>query len=96
MQYLLMKYLEIPASGTLMFAERIQELSDLGFVDKHHYIAVTPENFQEHMTYYLKGAGRSEVEQIARAGYDLVRSSHCWEQRIRVLLNGVAELLSPK
>ena len=96
MQYLLMKYLEIPASGTLMFSERIQDLSDLGFVDEHHYVAVTPENFQERMIYYLKGAGRSEGEQIARAGYDLVRGSHCWEQRIRLLLNGVAELLSPK
>ena len=96
MQYLLMKYLEIPASGTLMFAEGIRDLSALGFVDGHHYLAVTPENFEERMIYYLKGDGRSEGERIARAGRDLVRSSHSWQHRIRLLLDTVAGLLSPK
>ena len=96
MQYLLMKYLEIPASGNLMFAEKIRDLSALGFVDEHHYLAVTPENFEERMIYYLKGDGRSEGERIARAGRDLVRSSHCWQHRIRLLLDTVAALLSPK
>lgn len=91
MHYTLMKYFEIPASGTLLFGETTPELEALGFVDAEHYVAVTPENYQERMLYYLKGEGIEAGVRIARQGSVFVRSEHTWEKRIAEFLKTLSE-----
>ena len=82
MHYLLMKYFEIPAAGALLFAERHPEFESLGFVDGVHYVAVSSDNYQDKMIFYLKGPGQNEASKIARSGYEFVRSNHTWEKRV--------------
>jgi|GEM_PF-447766 len=93
MHYLLMKYFEIPAAGTLLFAEHIPDLDSLGFIAGVHYVAVTPDDFSERMRYFLKGAGVAEGERIRRAGHTFVHERHTWPRRINGFLIEVQGLL---
>jgi hypothetical protein len=93
MQYLLMKYFEIPASGALLFAEQIPYLDAMGFKDGEHYISVTPDNFRERMTHYLNGSYYAEGEVIAKNGHDFVHAHHTWKGRIKIFTTQVKDLI---
>lgn len=93
MRYLLMKFFEIPASGALLFAERIPDLDKLGFIAGEHYVAVNSDDFSERMQFYLKGAGMADAERIRRAGYAFVHTHHTWERRIQTFLGEVQRVL---
>ncbi len=93
MRYTLMKYFEIPASGALLFAEATSELDALGFRDGEHYVAVTPENYQDRIRFYLLGEGRAEGERIRVAGHVFVHAYHTWQWRIAHFLPQVEALI---
>lgn len=93
MNYVLMKYFEIPAAGALLFGERTVELDCLGFVDGDNYIAVTPDNFAERMQACLKGADRDLGEVVRQRGMEFVRENHTWEKRIVGFLEDVRQVL---
>jgi hypothetical protein len=90
--YTLAKYFEIPACGTVLFAEPTSDLEGLGFRDGENFVAVTPENFKDKMEYYLLGA-REEMERLAEAGASLVHGRHTWQQRLSELLPAIAKHL---
>ncbi len=93
-QYTLAKYFEIPACGTVLFAEPTPDLIDLGFRDGENFVAVTPEDFAEKMEHYLLGP-QDEIDRLSQAGAALVRERHTWEKRITDLLPDLARSLSP-
>lgn len=82
MDYTLMKYFEIPATGALLFAERTALYDALGFIDGIHYIAVTPDDFMEKMNLYLSPNYSNAVNKIACAGMNFILENHTWENRI--------------
>ncbi len=81
-RYTLMKYFEIPASGTLMFAESTPELCALGFQDGVHFVAVDESNFAQRISYFTSKAGRAEGELIRLCGQKFVAESQIWKRRI--------------
>jgi hypothetical protein len=91
--YTFAKYFEIPACGTLLFAEPTRDLEELGFRDGENFVAVTPENFATRMEHYLLKVPRSEVARLCQAGVELVHGRHTWKHRIDELLPAVARHL---
>lgn len=91
--YTLMKYFEIPACGTLLFAEATPDLPDLGFQDGQHYVAVDRDNFRDKIEYYLLEAPAEETARIARQGQELVHRRHSWAQRLDDLFGQLRDIL---
>jgi len=92
MQYTLMKYFEIPATGALLFGERTPDLEKLGYMDGINFIEVTPENYAEKIEYYLLGDGRKDFETIRKAGYRLATEVNTWEKRVQAFLDDLNKL----
>jgi hypothetical protein len=86
MHYTLMKYFEIPAAGTLLFAEKTDLYEAMGFEDGVHYVAVTPNDFREKITLYLSKNYNDVVEKIVENGVDFIMKNHTWDLRIKVFL----------
>lgn len=86
MHYTLMKYFEIPAAGTLLFAEKTALYEAMGFVDGIHYVAVTPEDFREKITLYLSKNYNDVVEKIVENANDFIMKHHTWDLRIEAFL----------
>ncbi|MBW1917874.1 MAG: glycosyltransferase family 1 protein [Deltaproteobacteria bacterium] len=94
-QYTLMKYFEIPACGTLLFAEPTPDLEALGFRDGENFVAVNPDNFIEKMEHYLIAAPE-EMVRISQAGVELINQRHTWEKRVTGLVRAIARHLKTK
>ncbi|MGV6809503.1 MAG: glycosyltransferase [bacterium] len=92
MQYTLMKYFEIPASGALLFAEETADLKKLGFRDHIHYIKVTPDNFQQKMLHYLNPNKQPLAEDVRQTGMKFVQEKHNWSVRIETFLEDLSAL----
>jgi spore maturation protein CgeB len=81
-----MKYFEIPACETLLFAEATEPLPALGFRDGENFVAVTPEDFSEKFRHYLREVPAETVERMTRAGRELILAHHTWTIRAGELL----------
>lgn len=68
------KYIEIPAAGSVVFAEYHKDYEDLGFKDYESCVYVDRGNFEERVRAFLNAPG--EYEHIARAGYELVKNNY--------------------
>ncbi len=82
MKYTLMKYFEIPATGTLLFAEKTVLYEQLGFEDGIHYVAVNNENYKEKINSYLSKSYVDVVYKITENAKYFIHSHHTWNSRI--------------
>ena len=64
--YVVPKYLEIPMSGCLCFAQYNQEYEDLGFKDGEHYIRVDKNNIEKKIKDFLNNV--NDYQTIADSG----------------------------
>lgn len=87
--YTLMKYFEIPATGTLLFAEKTDLYGSLGFIDGKHYVAIRPDNFADEINLYLSKEYSEIANQIAFDGMHFVLKNHTWEKRITDFINQI-------
>ncbi len=94
--YPVAKYFEIPACGTLLFAEDTSFLDKFGYVDGENFVKVSPENFSEKINYYLREMHPSDRENIASRGRELVLSRHTWQHRIPAIIEGLQVVLNGK
>jgi hypothetical protein len=85
-RFTVMKYFEIPACGTLLFAEPTDATAALGFRDGENFVAVTPADFRDKFHYYLRQASDEAVARISWAGRQLIESRHTWDVRATELL----------
>jgi hypothetical protein len=92
-RYTLMKFFEIPASGTLMFAESTPELCALGFQDGVHFVAVNESNFAERIRHFTSNDGRTQGELIRLQGQRFVLENHIWQKRMPTFIDQVNALL---
>lgn len=76
--YVVAKYFEIPATGSLLLADASvgEHFGRLGFIDGVHYVSVTSENLEERLAYVLDERHREEVDEIRRVGQALVWQRH--------------------
>lgn len=91
--YTAAKYYEIPACGTLLFAEKTDLLDEFGYIDGVNYVAVTPENFKDKFRYYLREIKPEDRQAIAEAGRNLVVSRHTWEIRVKNIVKEFEKVL---
>jgi hypothetical protein len=86
-RYIVAKYFEIPATGSLLIAEgTVSEwLAQLGFVPGTHYLAVSAENLEQIIQYVLNEENHGRIDAIRRRGQELVRKAHKTSDRARMI-----------
>ncbi|MCL6547536.1 MAG: glycosyltransferase [Alicyclobacillus sp.] len=89
--YPLMKYFEVPACNTLLFAPGSREVEDLGFIPGQHFVAIDEHDFLDKIDYYL--AHPDERDRIARQGCELVHARHSLAVRARELVHMIEDIL---
>lgn len=89
--YPLRKYYEVLACKTLLLAPDSKELHDLGFINDHHFVAITEDDFLEKTEYYLHHD--KERERIAEQGYRFIRSRHSAVRRAEELAHMIDTIL---
>ncbi len=84
-RYVVAKYFEIPATGALLLADEAvsEQLSQLGFIKYQHYVPVSKENLEEQIQFVLEEKNHAELDQIRKAGQDLVWQRHRTSDRAR-------------
>jgi len=84
-KYLVAKYFEIPATGTLLFADDAVSgpLKELGFIENKHYLPVSEENLEERVQYVLDETNHVDLDEIRRRGQELVWERHKTSDRAR-------------
>lgn len=92
--YLIAKFFEIAAAGSLLLAfnESTRGLfAQLGFEDGRHYFSVTRDNFLQRVAYVLAPEHREEVDRMRLAGQRLVRERHTYRHRAEQLHRALTE-----
>jgi hypothetical protein len=76
--YVLAKYFEIPATGALLVGDDSVSgpLSQLGFIENEHYVAVSGADLEEKIRFVLDERNHEELDQIRRRGQQLVWERH--------------------
>ncbi|HEX8847854.1 MAG TPA: glycosyltransferase [Pyrinomonadaceae bacterium] len=84
-KYVVAKYFEIPATGTLLLADdRVSApLSKLGLMENSHYLPVSGDNLEERIRYVLDEDNHPELDEIRRRGQELIWEKHKTSDRAR-------------
>jgi hypothetical protein len=83
--YSVAKYFEIPATGSLLLADRAVSapLKGIGFTEGVHCIGVSEEDLEEKIEYVLDENNHHELDQVRRNGQELVWQRHKTSDRAR-------------
>jgi len=81
--WLVCKYFEIMASGTVLVANWCPEMDELGFVDMENYVKADTSNFETIVKDIIFNA--HAYEDIAQAGREFTRTYHTIERRMETL-----------
>jgi hypothetical protein len=84
-EYPVMKYFEIPASGSAIFGDWFEELGDLGFKPYKNMIEIDKKNVKKQVDLLLKN--KKQLLEITKNGYDLIHERHTTNQRAKDLIN---------
>ncbi len=92
--YVLAKYFEIPATGSLLLAEKPigDKLEDLGFIDGENYISVNKENIIDKINYILDPNNRDEIDKIRKNGQIMVKEKHSLKIRTNELISSLTNV----
>ena len=85
--YAVAKYFEIPATGSLLLADRSISgpLRSLGFIEDVHYVGVSNEDLEEKIEYVLDENNHYELDRVRRNGQRLVLQKHKTHDRARLI-----------
>ena len=86
--YLVKKFFEIPASGSLLLTiNPITKpfFAQLGMIDGEHYVSATPLNIVEKIQFLLDANNRDMVDRIRKNGYEMVKANHTYIHRAHTL-----------
>ena len=89
LNYILAKYFEIPATGSLLLAEdnAYADLEKLGYSDGVNYIKCTQDNVMEKIDWILDAANRAEVDKIRKSGQVHAHEYHHISMRVLQMEN---------
>ncbi|MFP3886607.1 glycosyltransferase [Priestia filamentosa] len=90
-QYPVLKFFEAPACKSLLLAEPVNDIADLGFKDGVHYIACDHTNVYEKAMYYINND--KERETVTDAGYRFLHRYHTDEERAKQFVQYLQEYL---
>lgn len=81
---LVAKHFEIAATGTVLITDAFVAplMAKIGFIENIHYLVATPESLEATLYYWLKPENAARLNQISKAGHDLVKSRHSLEHRV--------------
>lgn len=88
--YAVTKYVEIPATGSLLIATECEDVKKLGFVDGVNYVKVDINNVLERIDHVL--ANPDAYTQIRKAGMEFVRQNYSLTkafERLMAIINKV-------
>jgi hypothetical protein len=88
--YIINKFFEIPASGSLLLAydEWVKDgLKEIGFIDGENYISCNKDNILEKIEWICDDRNRNEVDRIRKNGNELVKNNHTDECRYKFILS---------
>ncbi|MHC4622304.1 MAG: FkbM family methyltransferase, partial [Planctomycetota bacterium] len=88
------KYFEIPAAGSLLFAQHTDDLERLGFRHMENCIVFDRSSFEKLAGEYL--AHPEDYLKIRQAGRELIRSRHALSNRMQFLEEHISMLLRQK
>jgi hypothetical protein len=85
--YLLAKFFEIPATGSLLLGDEAVEkqLSLLGFLPREHYIPVSDATLEREIRYVLDARNHAELDEVRRRGQQLVWERHKTSDRAKLI-----------
>jgi len=89
--YVIAKYFEIPAAGSLLLADETSDLKRIGFVPGKHYVRVERKNALEKIAHCLEHP--QEYQDIRREGMEYVRRNHSVLNRVARLESMLKELV---
>ena len=87
--YLLLKFFEIPATGSLLLCEVNENtapvMSELGFIDSVNCVFCNKDNILDKIRYILDETNRREINLIRKKGKELILERHSVEQRAKYI-----------
>ena len=89
-EYAVDKYLEIPASGSLLLANQIRETDEIGLIPYTHFVPVTRGNVVNKIIDCLSKPWKYEY--IRKQGSNYVRKNHSINNRIPVIIDIIESL----
>ena len=89
-----MKYFEAPACKTLLLAEPVPDILELGFKDGVNFVACDKTNFYEKAMYYLKN--EKERIRITENGYKFIHDYHTDDARAKNFVKEIQEYINNK
>jgi hypothetical protein len=90
-KYVVAKYCEIPATGSLLIADETEDLKRMGFVPHKHYIPITRKNALTQIADCLNNP--EEYNHIRKEGMLFVRKNHSINNRIIDIKKWLVELV---
>lgn len=91
-EYVVGKYFEIPATGSLLLCNEVPDLKLLGFKPNEHYIPITKENALDTIKNVIKNS--EAYTKIRRQGMTFVRENHSVKNRIQQIKKIIDEKLT--
>ncbi len=89
LDYVVAKYMELPAAGCLLLATHASDLEALGYRNGVNFLQVDEDTFDDTLAEVL--ARPEAFEGIRRAGFELVRSRHSERNRVDELERFIRE-----
>jgi hypothetical protein len=83
LDYLIRKFFEIPAKGTVLFCKPFKGFEDIGFVNGENCIVVNPDNVKEKIDLYLDNI--DELNRISKNCQQMVFKNHSFVARVNQL-----------
>ncbi len=83
-KYLVQKYYEITACGTLLMADTCMDAEYQGFIPGETFVEIIADDVAQTVEYYLNNP--SEAQRIAQNGRDLILQRHTHDIRARELM----------
>ncbi|WP_308636872.1 glycosyltransferase [Paenibacillus silvisoli] len=92
-RYPLRKYVEVPASRTLLLAPANEDLIELGFIPGTHFISITADDYEEKIRFWLDPRNETAASRIACAGYEFVHENHTTSARAVEFIRTVSAIV---
>ncbi|MED3763700.1 glycosyltransferase [Ureibacillus terrenus] len=94
LKYPVLKFFEAPACKTLLLAEPVPDILELGFKDGENFVACDQSDFYNKALYYLRN--EKERMRITENGYQLIHSKHTNDVRAKEFVQEVQKFLKKK
>lgn len=91
LDYLIRKFFEIPAKGTLLICKPFKGFSNIGFIDGENCVIVNHNNVKEKVDVLLND--NKKLIQISKKGQQLVLKNHSFTSRSKQLRQSINKIL---